>query len=494
MKLLRLPLVALCLVGSLVPGRAAMLMVTTNGAITGPTGFVATAFLSGSNLAVEPTNWTVSGQKLWGVRFHVPAAGTGGGATAFDIQTNTVPALLSAASLNLIPGANVTFYTTNRGTTNDLQITAAIVGGAASLADVTNVVNSADLTNGGAKTLAYAVGANNTNFAYAIVAAASNLSYAIGANGTNFAYGIVAAASNLSYAIGANGTNFAYSLGANNTNFAYAIVAAASNLSYAIGANGTNFAYSLGANNTNFAYGIVAAASNLSYAIGTASTNYASSRQNGSAVLTNLTAAGITNWAGAGSTVLTTNNGTITFTTTIAGAPTIVTNSIWVPAGAWTPASNAPSTGLITNSNWSVTDTYDFDDTAVETISTTYAPGQTFAGNLKLLIYWRTAHPFDEKTNIWWEVAVNPIAAGETFGAFTYKTNYTTPNAWSYVSNTVMVSSVPLLNITNLTATALLDIRLCRTNTGGATNLLGDARFIGATIQTTSTNWMGGHQ
>lgn len=166
---------------------SAMLMVTTNGLITGPSNFLAQTFLAGSNTTWLLTNWTVGAQTVWAVRLHAPAGSAG---SALDVQTNTVPALLSAASLNLIPGGNVTFAVTNRGSTTDVQIAASIVGGAASMEDVTNVVVSYVTAN--ATNTFVLAGTFLTNWVNAV----SNLSYTLSAGNTNHAEGILQSGTN----------------------------------------------------------------------------------------------------------------------------------------------------------------------------------------------------------------------------------------------------------------------------------------------------------
>jgi hypothetical protein len=165
-----------------------------------------------------------------------------------------------------------------------------------------NLTNAINAVSSACSNLAYAVGANDTNFAYSIGANDTNYINSRAVNLTNAINSVSSACSNLAYAVGANDTNFTYSIGANDTNYINSravnltnalnsISSACSNLAYAVGANGTNFTYSIGANDTNYINSrsvnltnainsVSSACSNLAYAIGANGTNYAISVTN----------------------------------------------------------------------------------------------------------------------------------------------------------------------------------------------------------------------
>lgn len=87
-------LFAMLLALGLATGQSALLMVTTNGAITGPTGFLATAILQGTNVALE---WTNGGKQVY---IHSTATGAGGGTgiTVFNGLTADPQALAIGSS------------------------------------------------------------------------------------------------------------------------------------------------------------------------------------------------------------------------------------------------------------------------------------------------------------------------------------------------------------------------------------------------------------
>jgi hypothetical protein len=176
--------------------------------------------------------------------------------------------------------------------------------------------------------------------------------------------------------------------------------------------------------------------------------------------------------------------------------PLITTNSIWIGAGAWAPyggstlegGRNGAAAGSYTNAG-SVVDTWDMDDGTNEAVSATFSP-RGFAGGVLTDIHWLSHSPLDGTSNSVWQVAVSQMASNSAFGTFSYFTNVT---ASSYVSNRLQITRLPLITVTNLSPAELLTFRITRLGTNTGDVVVGDARFLGARISFTRTNWLGGY-
>jgi hypothetical protein len=202
-------------------------------------------------------------------------------------------------------------------------------------------------------------------------------------------------------------------------------------------------------------------------------TNVWNSRQGGSATLTNL--------AGTGA---------------ITNRPTILTNSIWISAGAFAPyggsalegGRNGATIGSYTNAG-STYDLWDFDDTTNEAVTVTWAP-RGFAGDVLADIHWMTTNTLNGASNVVWQIAVSQMVSNNLFGTFSYFTN-STVRFWS--SNSLQIARLPLISVTNLSPAELLTLRISRMGTDAGDTAAGDTRLLGARISFTHTNYLGGY-
>lgn len=234
-------------------------------------------------------------------------------------------------------------------------------------------------------------------------------------------------------------------------------------------------------------------------------TNLANTKQFGTATLTNLSGTGaltngttITNYVNTfqgGSAVLTNISGlSQAFTNPIA---TMLTNSIWVSAGAMAPTGgntaeggrNGSTAGSYTNIT-GVSDTWDFDDTTNECVAYTFQPGRGFAGDLSASLFWITTNTLNGASNVVFEMGVSVLQSNNFFGTFGYVTNGTF-RFWS--SNSVQESKLPLIQVTGQNVDTLLMLRLSRLGTNASDAAIGDARLLGARITFTHTNLIGGY-
>lgn len=403
--------------------------------------------LSTSNAASKPiTNSFTSGViRLYGLEGGanislslngsniVITGSAGGGGTPLGAENNGVTTATNVSTIGVSNTPSIEWSSFSNG--------AVRVTFSANLS--TTVTNYIDAIGAAASNLAYAIGTAATNYADSRAVALSNLAYAIGTAATNYSDSRAVALSNLSYAIGTAGTNYTD-----------ARAVALSNLSYVIGANGTTYVNAAAVALTNRAdtnYTLVNNESNRAWT----AENYFTNR-----------------------------------------FPAIVTNTIWIAAGAMAPGAgttteggrNGPAAGSFTNSS-SALDVWDFDDTTNEAVVVTWQPGLAFAGNISANLYWTTTNALNGASNVVWDLGVCAIGSNNLFSTFTYITNDIF-RFWS--SNSLQIAKLPLINVTNLNNDTFLQLRISRLGTNASDAAIGDARLIGARIAYTATNWFGG--
>jgi hypothetical protein len=173
--------------------------------------------------------------------------------------------------------------------------------------------------------------------------------------------------------------------------------------------------------------------------------------------------------------------------------PTLITNSFFVAAGAW--STNPPTlaeggTAMAAPGYFSPgmnigRDTWDFDDTTNECIALTTTLGNSFAGFMQVKLHFTCAN-----TNpIVWELALAPRASNDIGTNFVYYTNVT---ARAHTASTHVTANFPQVSPTNYPAINLWDFRVRRLGTNASDTATGDARLYGAEFMTVHTNYFGG--
>lgn len=204
---------------------------------------------------------------------------------------------------------------------------------------------------------------------------------------------------------------------------------------------------------------------------------------NGARVITNILGSGII-------TVTSNNLGEFTVAASSAAGPAIVTNSIWVPAGAMTPKlTTTPLASSFSNAT-TIIDTLDYDDSATEDAWFTYQPGKGYAGDVTICAYYITTNALNGASNILWQAAVGKLEAETLPGTLTWTTNIL---HHFLSSNSLQVAKFPLMSVPAGTADTLLNVRISRVGGDGTDTTAGDAKLTGVRLFTTHTNWLGGY-
>lgn len=177
---------------------------------------------------------------------------------------------------------------------------------------------------------------------------------------------------------------------------------------------------------------------------------------------------------------------------TLTKLPAIVTNTIDIAAGAWTPASNGPAAVTITN-GFGVKDAWSFDDSANESICRTFAPGPGFNGTLSANIHWLAPTWTSGASNIVWELSVIPMGTNQDdVGGVIFSTGAAVTNR-AQTSNLWEVCTLPTLTISsNLSPRLNLSMRLTRHGTNATGKIVGDCKVEKVVLSICRTNWIGG--
>lgn len=175
----------------------------------------------------------------------------------------------------------------------------------------------------------------------------------------------------------------------------------------------------------------------------------------------------------------------------------LVTNTVWIDAGAMRPyggivsdgGRNGATAGSYTNAGVTC-DTWDFDDTTNECVIFSMAMGRGFSGIVSMNLQWFTTNTLNGASNVLWEVASTPLRSNDVIGAaFTWKTNLT-DRFWS--SNTLQVTTMPTLTMTNYAPRNRFEFRVSRLGTNTTDEAVGDVRLLGVEMSVVQTNYQGG--
>jgi len=455
-------------------------------------------YTTSSNIAQAKVN--TASNALYTTSSNVSQALVNSGSNALYTTSSNIAEALALSKAN---AASNSLYTVS----SNIAINFAL-GASNSLYTVSSNV-SQGLTDASSNSL-YTV---SSNISQALADSSSNALYTVSSNvAINFTLGasnsLYTVSSNISQALVDSGSNALYTI---SSNVSQALVDAGSNSLYTVSSNVSQALVNSGSNSlytvsSNVAQALVNAGSNSLYTVSSnVSEALALSKANAASnalytVSSNIAvnyANGTTNANFVVQAELTACSNTLYSAIGSGGAPPIVTNSIWVPAGAMAPGGgttadggrNGGTAGSYTNGALA-TDTWDLDDTTNECVTFNWQPGAGFTGEVAPSFYWLTTNALNGASNVVWDVGVSCLNSNGLLTANVYQTNGAF-RFWS--SNSVQVAKLPVVTATGQTPDSLLTFRISRLGTNTSDAAVGDARLIGARIAFTRTNWIGGY-